>query len=77
MKRVRRNRLKACRTALIDEFRKIATGVSVAAKGYVPEASDNLIKGVGPADFEGDLRQGDGNELKTKFHAVHSSARWQ
>jgi hypothetical protein len=43
-------------------------------KGYVGEAVANLIDGVALADFEEDLRQGDGNELAGKFRAAHSSS---
>jgi hypothetical protein len=43
-------------------------------KGYVSEASQNLIEGVRLNDFEADLRQGDGNELEGKFRAAHSSS---
>ncbi|MGH6856751.1 MAG: PGN_0703 family putative restriction endonuclease [Methylocella sp.] len=43
-------------------------------KGYVSEASQNLIEGVRLRDFEADLRQGDGNEMEGKFRAAHSSS---
>ena len=43
-------------------------------KGYVSEASQNLIEGVHLEDFEEDLRQGDGNELEGKFRAAQSSS---
>ncbi len=43
-------------------------------KGYVPNPQDNLISGVSMRDFEADLLEGDGNELRMKFCAIHSSA---
>jgi hypothetical protein len=46
----------------------------VDAKGYVSFPQDNLIEGVRFEDFEQDLRSGAGDELRTKFCAVHSSS---
>ena len=66
--------LEACRSALIDGFHRSAPKVVLDAKGYVSEASQNVIEGVHFEDFEGDLRQGDGNELEGKFRAAHSSS---
>jgi hypothetical protein len=43
-------------------------------RGYVDWPQANLVSGVRLEQFEGDLRQGDGNELRMKFCAVHSSA---
>src|SRR6266478_2197553 len=50
-------------------------GVAVQkdAKGYVLTPHENLISGVTMDQFETDLRQGDGDELRTKFCALHSS----
>jgi len=42
--------------------------------GYVDWPQDNLVRGVRLEQFERDLRQGDGGELRMKFCAVHSSA---
>lgn len=42
--------------------------------GYVGSPHENLVRGVRLDQFESDLRQGDGNELRMKFCAVHSSA---
>jgi hypothetical protein len=66
--------LEACRSALIDGFHRSAPEVVLGENGYVSEASQNLIEGVHLEDFEGDLRQGDGNELEGKFRAAHSSS---
>jgi hypothetical protein len=66
--------LSACRSALIYGLLKSAPGTVLDEKGYVREASQNLIDGIGLEDFEEDLRQGDGNELKRKFLAAHSSS---
>ncbi len=46
----------------------------VDACGYVGHFRQNLLPAVLPADFESDLRQGDGNELESKFRALHSSS---
>jgi hypothetical protein len=43
-------------------------------KGYVDWPQANLVNGVRLEQFERDLRQGDGSELRLKFCAVHSSA---
>ena len=43
-------------------------------KGYVDWPEANLVSGVRLDQFERDLRQGDGSELRMKFCAVHSSA---
>lgn len=66
--------LNACRSALIRGFLRLVPQVALNEKGYVSEASQNLIEGVRLDDFEADLRQGDGNEMETKFRAVHSSS---
>lgn len=66
--------LTACRSALIQGFARCAPHTFLDEKGYVGEAVANLIDGVALADFEADLRQGDGNELAGKFRAAHSSS---
>ena len=66
--------LSACRSALIECFRRSRPQVALDEKGYVREASLNLIERVHLEDFEADLRQGDGNEMEEKFRAVHSSS---
>ena len=43
-------------------------------KGYTRSPQDNLLPGIDLATVEDDLRRGDGDELRTKFRAVHSSA---
>jgi hypothetical protein len=43
-------------------------------RGYVDWPQANLVSGVRLDQFERDLRQGDGSELRMKFCAVHSSA---
>jgi hypothetical protein len=66
--------LGACRSALIHALRRSAPQAVLDEKGYVSEASQNLIEGVHVDDFEADLLQGDGNELKGKFRAAYSSS---
>ena len=58
------------RSALV-QFRP---GAHIDANGYAPSYRDNLLPRVDPADFEAELRAGDGNELGTKFRAAHSSS---
>ena len=66
--------LSACRSALAQGFRNSAPQTFLDEKGYVSNVSENLVEGVRLDDFEEDLRQGDGNELKEKFRAAHSSS---
>jgi hypothetical protein len=46
---------------------------STDSKGYTKSPQDNLLAGVNLTPVEDDLRNGDGNELRMKFCAVHSS----
>lgn len=46
----------------------------VDSRGYVARPEDNLVPCVRLDQFEADLRRGDGDELRMKFCAVHSSA---
>ncbi len=65
----RRAATQRAKDALRNRF-----GVDVDAQGYVRSPQANLVKGVRLEQFEDDLRRGDGNELRMKFCAVHSSA---
>ena len=44
------------------------------AKGYLKKWEDNLLPGIEIDDFESDMKGGSGNELESKFKAVHSSS---
>jgi hypothetical protein len=66
--------LIACRSALIQAFLMSVPHAVLDKNGYVSEAGQNLIEGVRLEDFEADLLQGDGNEMKGKFRAAHSSS---
>ena len=57
------------RAALIRNF-----SGSKDKKGYTQWPHDNLLPGIDLATVEGDLRRGDGDELRMKFRAVHSSS---
>ena len=59
----------AAQRALCQQF----TGAT-DARGYVAAPADNLLDGVSLAQFEADLRSGDGSELDGKFCAIHSSS---
>ena len=60
--------------ALREGLSRFAPTVDLDRNGYAPSFHDNLLPAVRPEDFEADLRQGDGNELETKFRAAHSSS---
>lgn len=55
-----RTPLVACRSALIQGFVRSTPDAVLDEKGYLSEAAQNLIEGVRLANFEADLRQGDG-----------------
>jgi hypothetical protein len=74
MKASTRAPLNACRSALTFGLRRSAPGTDIDEKGYVTNINQNLVEGVCLADFEADLRQGDGNEMEGKFRAAHSSS---
>lgn len=61
-------------SALRDGFRQQHPDTSIDAKGYATDFRDTLLPLVLPEDFEAELSAGDGNELQTKFRAVHSSS---
>ncbi|MCA9054385.1 MAG: hypothetical protein KDA75_11140, partial [Planctomycetaceae bacterium] len=63
--------MKAAKQALKHIAERRGT---VDPAGYVARPEDNLIHGVCLREFEGDYLTGAGNELRTKFCAVHSSA---
>jgi hypothetical protein len=60
--------------SLANGFRLAKPGVILSDAGYVGCIDDNLLPTVSRAQFEDDLRKGDGNELESKFLAVHSSS---
>lgn len=53
---------------------KLKRNIVCNNKGYVENIADNLIDGIDLNMFEDDFRKGNGNELKTKCYAVHSSS---
>ena len=60
--------------ALRDALARLRPDIAIDAQGYTADFRDTLLPLVTPADFEADLRAGDGNELQTKFRAAHSSS---
>jgi hypothetical protein len=56
------------KTALLRNFSGITD-----KKGYTRLPQENLLSGIDLATVEDDLREGDGDELRMKFCAVHSS----
>ena len=60
--------------ALHGAFVRANPLVEVDTQGYMHDVTENLLPFVRLADFEADLRAGDGNELEGKFKAVHSSS---
>jgi len=63
------NAKEKAKAALLKKF-----GGMTDTQGYVEKITSNLVPGVRLDQFESDLRAGDGDELKRKFRAVHSSA---
>ena len=63
----------ACQ-ALAKSFSLAEPTVTISDAGYVDCIDDNLLPGVSRAQFETDLRKGDGNELESKFLATYSSS---
>jgi len=59
--------------AVWQRFRE-ATKKAHDEKGYVACLEDNLLRGVDPALIRADFNKGDGDELKMKIMAVHSSS---
>ena len=56
--------------ALRAAFVRAQPFVEVDTQGYVRDVTENLLPTVSLADFEADLRAGDGNELERKFKAL-------
>lgn len=52
---------------------RLNEAVTLDSKGYVSRPDQNLLPDVLMEHFEQDLREGDGNELRMKFCAAHSS----
>lgn len=69
MKALPRRTAERAKAALRSRF-----GASTDSQGYVNWPQENLVDGVRLDQFAADLRRGDGNELRMKFCAVHSSA---
>lgn len=68
--RVRRQALLALRNAFI----RVRPDIRIGHNGYAADFRETLLSRVIPQDFEADLSAGDGNELQTKFRAIHSSS---
>ncbi len=60
--------------ALAAGFSRSNPGVALTPGGYVGDYRDNLLRGIEDGDFKADLNAGSGNELTSKFLAVHSSS---
>ena len=60
--------------ALREAFIRQRPEIRLDANGYTDDFRDTLLTRVSPQDFEADLSAGDGNELQTKFRAIHSSS---
>jgi hypothetical protein len=59
--------------ALWSNFKDISSH-PIDSQGYVKKLTHNLLPSVNLKDFESELSAGNGDELKNKFRAVHSSA---
>jgi hypothetical protein len=63
--------------ALWNNFKEIHSR-KIDSQGYLENLTHNLLSGIDPKDFESELGAGSGDELKSKFRAVHSSsALWK
>lgn len=60
--------------ALRQAFERCKPSVMLNHNGYMESFRDNLLPDVDPNDFVYELRAGAGNELESKFKAVHSSS---
>ncbi|MEH7226504.1 hypothetical protein V7112_22120, partial [Bacillus sp. JJ1566] len=58
----------------VIDILKVNISRRVDSRGYLYNITDNLIQGINLVDFQSDLEQGSGNELDTKFLAIHSSS---
>jgi len=67
-------RKRAATLALRRRFAALRPDLELSPAGRVARIEDNLLPGVEARHFVEDLKRGDGNELKSKFRAVHSSA---
>ena len=65
---------KAAAIALAKSLQRLRPDVSLDERGYTNSIDDNLLPGVGRRHFEAELMSGDGEELKQKFRAAHSSS---
>jgi hypothetical protein len=63
------NPVRAAQNAIRLKFKGL-----IDSRGYVPTPQDNLLSNVKMSQFEEDLKQGDGDELRMKFCAAHSSS---
>lgn len=64
----------AARAALTRGLLVTRPGIELSAAGYVSDIEENLLPGIARRHFEADLLQGDGDELRSKFKAAHSSS---
>lgn len=62
------------RAALRHGLETLRPGLALDRNGYAATVMGNLVSAVDVADFETDLRDGDGGELEGKFRAAHSSS---
>lgn len=59
---------------LWQRFTELYPDRALEQKGYVKSPEQNLVAGIDIGTFERDLSDGSGNELESKFLAVHSSS---
>lgn len=61
------------KTKIIEDFKNKYL-IECDKKGYLKNIKSNLLEGIELNLFEEDYRKGSGNELESKFMAIHSSA---
>ena len=65
--------LSQVKQKLWERFKEISVS-PIDKNGYVLTPQDNLLSGINLDDFKEDFIRGSGNELESKFLAVHSSS---
>ena len=66
--------IKRAKEALWNRYHDLNSDIKVDPKGYIDDPKENLLQPDWMELVLEDFKQGNGNELKLKFRAVHSSS---
>ena len=66
--------IKRAKSALWNRYHELNPDIKLDPKGYIDDPKGNLLQPDWMELVLQDFKQGDGNELKSKFRAVHSSS---